>query len=103
MEGGDLVTVADAAVRLSRSAEQVRRYLREGRLTGTRIGGQWFIHPDVLADFSHEMREERGFLDRIQPARAAAPLDRIIGIGAGGGSNLADGMEAYRRAFRWRR
>lgn len=103
MEGGDLVTVADAAVHLSRSAEQVRRYLREGRLTGTRIGGQWFIHRDVLAEFGQDLREERGFLYRIPPARECAPLDKIIGIGAGGGSNLAEGMEAYRRAFRWRR
>lgn len=103
VESGELVTVAEAAVRLSRSSEQVRRYLREGRLTGTRIGGQWFIHRDVLASFGHEMREERGFLDRIPPAMESAPLNKIIGIGAGGGSNLAEGMEAYRRAFRWRR
>ncbi len=103
MESGDLATVAEAAVRLNRSSEQVRRYLREGRLTGTRIGGQWFIHRDVLDSFSHEMHQERGFLDRIQPARECAPLDNIIGIGEGGGSNLAEGIEAYRRAFRWRR
>jgi hypothetical protein len=30
-------------------------------------------------------------------------LESVIGIGAGGGSNIADGKDAYRRAFWWRR
>lgn len=103
MESGDLLTVAEAAVRLNRSAEQVRRYLREGRLPGSRIGGQWFIPEDALTAFGQAMREERGFLERIPLAMESSPLDRIIGIGAGGGSNLQKGKDAYRRAFRWRR
>jgi hypothetical protein len=96
-------TVADAAARLDRSTEQVRRYLREGRLLGRRIGGQWFIESEVLTAFSHRMREEPSFTDAIPLAVDARPLDRIIGIGSGGGSNLAHGKDAYRRAFRWRR
>lgn len=47
MEG--YITVPEAAERLSRSTEQVRRYLREGKLAGQRIGNQWFIRePAVL-------------------------------------------------------
>ena len=47
MEG--YITVPEAAERLSRSTEQVRRYLREGKLAGRRIGNQWFIRePAVL-------------------------------------------------------
>jgi len=46
MEG--YVTVAEAARRLDRSIEQVRRYLREGRLPGRRIGLQWFIEERAL-------------------------------------------------------
>ena len=43
------ITVPEAAQRLSRSTEQVRRYLREGKLAGRRIGNQWFIRePAVL-------------------------------------------------------
>jgi excisionase family DNA binding protein len=38
-----MITVHEAARRLNRSTEQVRRYLREGKLRGRRIGGQWFI------------------------------------------------------------
>ncbi|HJX61565.1 MAG TPA: helix-turn-helix domain-containing protein [Dehalococcoidia bacterium] len=38
-----MITVTEAAQRLGRSLEQVRRYLREGKLKGQRIGGQWFV------------------------------------------------------------
>lgn len=43
------ITVQEAARRLGRSIEQVRRYLREGKLRGERIGGQWFIDEASLA------------------------------------------------------
>ena len=42
------VTVNEAAQRIGRSTEQVRRYLREGRLAGKRLGGQWFIREAAL-------------------------------------------------------
>jgi excisionase family DNA binding protein len=50
------VSVNEAARRLGRSIEQVRRYLREGRLPGQRIGGQWFIEEDALAAWHPERR-----------------------------------------------
>jgi excisionase family DNA binding protein len=43
-----MITVAQAAKRLGRSLEQVRRYLREGKLKGQRIGGQWFVEEASL-------------------------------------------------------
>lgn len=46
------VTVQDAAKKLNRSAEQVRRYLRAGRLEGMRVGGQWFIQEEALVYLS---------------------------------------------------
>ncbi len=99
----ELIGVAEAASRLGRSTEQVRRYLREGRLGGRRIGGQWFIEASALAAFLAAPREERGFLDRVRPSNERDPLGAVIGIGRGGGSNIADGKDAYRHAFRWRR
>ncbi len=42
------VNVNEAARRLDRSTEQVRRYLREGKLAGRRIGGQWFINESAV-------------------------------------------------------
>jgi len=44
-----MITVQEAARRLGRSIEQVRRYLREGKLRGERIGQQWFIEESSLA------------------------------------------------------
>ena len=103
MDEQGLVTVPDAAKMLSRSTEQVRRYLREGRLSGRRIGGQWFIERAAVDRFFDSLREQQGFLDKIRPASAVDPFAGLIGIGRGGGSNIAEGKEAYRRAFRWRR
>lgn len=102
MDGGELLTVADAAVRLDRSTEQVRRYLREGRLNGRRIGGQWFIEQQALQAFGEQKRDARAFLDRIASADMSDPLGSTIAIAAGGGSNLADGKNAYRQSL-WRR
>lgn len=42
------INVNEAAKRMERSTEQVRRYLREGRLPGRRIGGQWFIRETAV-------------------------------------------------------
>lgn len=103
VEEQGLVTVAEAAKRLDRSTEQVRRYLREGRLRGRRIGGQWFIERPALDGFHEGLRVQSGFLDKFRPSDELDPLARVIGIGRGGGSNIAEGKEAYRRAFRWRR
>src|SRR5439155_4148401 len=49
-------TVNEAARKLGRSIEQVRRYLREGRLPGRRIGHQWFIEEEALAHWRTERR-----------------------------------------------
>jgi excisionase family DNA binding protein len=103
VDGQSLVTVGEAARRLDRSTEQVRRYLREGRLSGRRIGGQWFIDEDALVAFQQALREERSFLEKIRPAAEVDPLEAVIGIGRGGGSNIAQGKDDYRRAFWWRR
>ena len=103
MDDHGLVTVGAAAAKLARSTEQVRRYLREGRLHGRRIGGQWFIEQSALDSFHDGLREQTGFLQNIRPASELDPLSNVIGIGHGGGSSIAEGKEAYRRAFRWRR
>jgi hypothetical protein len=80
----------------------VRRYLREGRLNGRRIGGQWFIEQKALQTFGEQKRDARAFLDKIASAAISDPLGATIGIAAGGGSNLSEGKQAYRLA-NWRR
>ncbi len=103
--GEQLISVAEAATRLGRSTEQVRRYLREGRLSGQRVGGQWFIDGTAIGAFQSGLREHQSFLARVKPAAKDGhdPLGAVIGIGRGGGSNVAEGKDAYRRAFWWRR
>jgi excisionase family DNA binding protein len=103
VDGETVVTVAEAARMLERSTEQVRRYLREGRLTGKRMGNQWFIDRATVIAFGQELREERGFLDRLKPAAEIDPLGAVIAIGDGRGSNIAEGKEAYRATSRWGR
>lgn len=92
----DFLTVAETARELGRSTEQVRRYLREGRLNGRRMGGQWFIDREAVRGFSNGKRKEERFSRRLRPASRQTPLDDVIGIGHGPGSNIAQGRDSYR-------
>jgi excisionase family DNA binding protein len=92
----NLISVGDAAKRLERSTEQVRRYLREGRLKGQRIGGQWFIDRSTLDAFASARRSQQTFVQRLGRASSVHPLDDVIGIGQGIGSNIGEGKNAYR-------
>jgi excisionase family DNA binding protein len=74
------ITVPEAAERLSRSTEQVRRYLREGKLAGRRIGNQWFIRqPAVLYQTRPEQTETQRQADASEsegrPAMSGARME----------------------------
>lgn len=101
----NLYSVADAARKLERSTEQVRRYLREGRLAGQRIGGQWFIDGRALDTFQQTAasNQRSDFIARLRPASEIRALDNIIGIGEGPGTNISAGKQAYRTAAHRRR
>lgn len=93
----NLLTVAQAARILKRSTEQVRRYLREERLPGQRIGGQWFIDRAAVRQFADSARTRQTFLNRVGPARTLRPLDSVIGIADGAGSDISKGKRAFLR------
>ena len=97
VEDRQLLTVAQAARMLERSTEQVRRYLRENRLTGQRIGGQWFIDRSDLQRFAEAARAKQTFLSRVGAARTLRPLDSVIGIANGRGSDISQGKRAFLR------
>ncbi len=99
----ELMTVADAARELSRSTEQVRRYLREGRLAGRRMGGQWFIERAAVSAFGVEQTKEDQFTRKLRPAKRVRPLDDVIGIGEGPGTDISNGKHQYRVASLRRR
>ncbi len=82
-----MITVAEAAKRMHRSQEQVRRNLRDGKLRGQRIGNQWFV--DAHQPLSEpKPQAARGgylspdFLARIKARRAElarrGPLPDIV-------------------------
>ena len=64
-----MITVAEAARRLNRSIEQVRRYLREGKLRGERIGGQWFVEERALGAPNSEPLIPRELAESIRTLR----------------------------------
>jgi excisionase family DNA binding protein len=61
-----MITVAEAAKRMNRSIEQVRRKLREGKLRGQRIGNQWFVDEESLRVLrAREPLLPPGFFDEV--------------------------------------
>ncbi len=66
-----MITVAEAARRLNRSIEQVRRYLREGRLKGQRIGNQWFVEEGAVKAPEGEPLVPPELVERIRRRREA--------------------------------
>lgn len=94
----ELISVAEAARLLKRSTEQVRRYLREGRLAGRRMGGQWFIERTAVTSFGVTRSREERFRRNLKPASRTRPLDDVIGIGDGPGTNISNGKLSYRAA-----
>ena len=63
-------TVAEVARYLGRSIEQVRRYLREARLEGYRVGNQWFVPAPALAAFSGESADKEERMNLIKEMQA---------------------------------
>jgi len=70
-----MVTVSEAARILGRSIEQVRRYLREGKLKGRHIGRQWFIEKASLG-FSYTPSKRRRITYIAEPAAVMEPPAR---------------------------
>ncbi len=69
-----MITVAEAARRLGRSIEQIRRYLREGKLRGQRIGQQWFMEE---ASLGLVYRPARGHPRRIGEPAAVMEMPAV--------------------------
>jgi excisionase family DNA binding protein len=67
-----MITVTEAARRLNRSTEQVRRYLREGKLRGQRIGNQWFVEESATrGSMTARYEQQMEVLRRIRENREA--------------------------------
>jgi excisionase family DNA binding protein len=51
LEPGETLTIKEVARELGRSLEQVRRYVREGKLPAKKLGMQWFVSRRALEAF----------------------------------------------------
>lgn len=71
-----MVTVAEAARRLKRSQEQVRRNLRDGKLKGQRLGNQWFVDETCLT--KGEVKEFQPLIPRELVERIERTRERIF-------------------------
>ena len=71
-----MITVAEAAKRMNRSIEQVRRKLREGKLKGQRIGNQWFVDEESLRKLrAKEPLIPREVMERVRQMNEEALRD----------------------------
>lgn len=59
-----MITVPEAAVRLGRSAETIRRWIRSGRLRASKVGTQHLIDEEDLAAVEGETLPVPDFLAR---------------------------------------
>lgn len=55
-----MLTVPEAAQRVGRNAETVRRWIREGRMPARKVGTQWILEEDDLADLAEEPEQLQG-------------------------------------------
>jgi excisionase family DNA binding protein len=73
-----LLTVAEAADRLSLAQETVRRSVRDGRLAARKLGGAWRIDPTDLTTWgASPTREGRG-TGRTAPPRRGHGQRRVM-------------------------
>ncbi|MFH1141519.1 MAG: helix-turn-helix domain-containing protein [Chloroflexota bacterium] len=90
------ITVNEAARKMGRSTEQVRRYLREGRLPGKRIGGQWFIRETAVL---YRTRQEE---TREMMRRGPDPTGELPGVDTRGRMDVFERINGRREEIRRR-
>lgn len=66
---GERLTLMQVARELGKSLEQVRRYVREGKLGAEKQGMQWFVERDELAFFKAGGRPQNDFLQEADKVR----------------------------------
>jgi excisionase family DNA binding protein len=78
LESTDKLALKEVARQLGRSLEQVRRYVREGKLPAQKLGMQWFVERRALEAFKSASKSANGGAAREDVlARARALRERI--------------------------
>ncbi len=74
----DRLTLKDVAQEIGRSLEQVRRYVREGKLPAEKLGMQWFVERQDLEAFKGQAgKPQQDVLARARSLRES--IERRVG------------------------
>jgi len=58
MPASDYITIREAADRLERSPETVRRYVADGLIDAEKIGSQWVLDANDVDDFAEALADD---------------------------------------------
>ncbi len=80
------LSLKEVAQELGRSLEQVRRYVREGKLPAEKLGMQWFVDRDALNAFLNptlppwkvELEEIRNHLEGMRQKYGLFNVDEML-------------------------
>jgi excisionase family DNA binding protein len=56
----ELLTVEEAAKQVKMHPDTIRRFIREGKLEASRVGGRWRVHAEVLRKFVQPQGSKEG-------------------------------------------
>lgn len=75
-----MVTVPEAARRVGRNPETVRRWIREGKLRSRKVGTQHLIEEADLAAFVHDESETLPMPEHLRLTRWGKPQPKWVRI-----------------------
>lgn len=96
----DLYTIDQVAQRLQLHVKTVRRYVREGRLKATRIGKQYRIAADDLAEFSGAPVEMEPDSVKVHRSVDATTVVEVSAVSPELSSRLANSLMAAMKGVR---
>jgi excisionase family DNA binding protein len=73
-----MLTVPEAAIKVGRNPETVRRWIRDGRLRATKIGTQHFIDENDLEIFLRAQYEETPMPAAWRYTAGGAPVPNVV-------------------------
>ena len=73
-----MITVPEAARRIGKNPETVRRWIRTGRLRSAKVGTQHLIDPGELDALLADMHEELPAPHELARASDGTPIDNVV-------------------------
>lgn len=73
-----MLTVPEAAKRVGRDPETVRRWIRSGRLPSTKVGTQHLIEEDDLAPFEEDRSDSLPLPREWERTWTGAPMPDVV-------------------------